>query len=103
MQMAKPHSGEFDTVYRFLSGMESIIERGCLPVGEGDEYDEIECESAEEKLAWIENAWDAVSPSWQRVLMAGQVAIENACDPDATVLKFKPEIAAAMKAAGIEA
>ncbi len=45
---------------------------------------------------------DAVRNCWQRVLWAGKTAIDNACDPNASVLQFKPEIEAAMKAAGLE-
>lgn len=45
---------------------------------------------------------DRVRSCWQRVLWAGKTAIDNACDPNSDVLKFKPEIEAALKSAGVE-
>jgi hypothetical protein len=89
MKMAKPKAGEFEAVVGFMQLLESIIEQREVPGGDGEptpvEFDE-------DALAAIEKAWEKVSACYCRVLFAGQTAIENACDPDADALEFKPEI-----------
>ena len=92
MRQAKPSAEDQDAVFRFLQGMESILEDGLdpdteLPVDEDG------------VLAWLQSQWKVVGTSWQRVLWAGRVAIDNACDPNLDYLEFKPEILSAMKAA----
>lgn len=102
MKMAKPKEGEFETVLRFLQGLEHINNTWTLPPNHenddaADEEEDEECEEAsdEEIVAWIDREWPAVDMAYQRVLLAGQTAILNACDPDPSVhtLEWKPEIA----------
>ena len=101
MKMAKPKEGEFETVLRFLQGLEHINNTWTLPPDHdnddaaNDDDDDEECEevSDAEIVAWIDREWPAVDMAYQRVLFAGQIAIENACDPNATTLEWKPEIA----------
>ncbi len=97
MKMAKPKAGEMDRVFRFLQGVEAILERDQIPIGSGDDYDERDLEDAEDAMKWLSKAWPTVAHSWQRVLIAGEVAIDNACDPNESALEFKPEIKAALE------
>lgn len=99
MKMAKPSQEDFDAVWKFLQGLESLIERREHPETEERISD---WNLQDEMASWIESRWPAVSYSWQRLIIAGQVAIDNACDPTADTLEWKPEIAAAMRAAGME-
>ena len=96
MKMAKPKEGEFETVLRFLQGLEHINNTWTLPPDHdnddaaNDDDDDEECEEVPdaEIVAWIDREWPAVDMAYQRVLFAGQIAIENACDPNATTLEW---------------
>lgn len=98
MKMAKPSKEDFDAVWKFMQGLEWIIEYGCDPETEAD----LEHDDQEAIAEWVEKKWESVSCSWQRLIMAGQVAIDNACRPDADTLEWKPEIAAALEKAGVQ-
>lgn len=92
LRSAEPYGA--GTVRRddFLQKLEVIIEEGCLP-------DESDAEPTD-VFEWLHRQWEQVGPVWRRVLFAGQVAIDNACDPNADTLEWKPEIAAALAAVG---
>jgi hypothetical protein len=42
-----------------------------------------------------------VETAWERVLMGYEVMLANACDPTASTLEWKPDIARALAAAGL--
>ena len=93
MKQAKPRPGEFEALVEFHNEMESLLgytgrDRDRRPKNEA------------ELLEMIRDAWIEMSAgcSWERVLWAGQTAIENACDPNARTLEFKDEIKAALEA-----
>lgn len=106
LKIAKPSQEDFDTLHGFLQGLEGILERNELPEGhpdEGQEPDEYGGSIDSPVIVdWLHDQWggrwqrSGVGTCWQRVLWAGDVAIKNACDPDADVLEFKPEIQRAM-------
>lgn len=98
LKMAKPSKEDFERINCFLLGVEEMLEEGRHPeTGEWIEDAEI--------LEWIRDKWRVRGPgagtSWRRVVHGGEMAIDNACDPNADVLEWKPEIEAAMRAAGI--
>lgn len=93
MKMAKPSDADFDAVLAFLQAVESVFEDG-VDAETGAELDE-----GIEMMRSIERRWDGgAAYAWQRVLWAGKTAIDNCCDPNATTLEHKPEIAAAIAA-----
>lgn len=107
LKMAKPSEEDFDTVHGFLQGLEAMLEHNKLPddhpdaaVHEPDEYGgPIDSPVI---VDWVRRKWGqcrrraGVQNCWQRVLWAGKTAIDNACDPAADVLEYKPEIQRAM-------
>lgn len=97
MKMAMPRQEERDAVWAFLRGLESIME-GWIPDDDLAKYPADDITDDATGL-WIVEAWDAMKfkASWERVLAAGEVAIENACDQTQTTLEWKPEIEQAMK------
>lgn len=102
MKMAMPAEGDFDLVFAFMNGIELMLETGILPANVDDDEDAEGVEIEPEQIVeWLQENWLSISHKWQRVLYAGQTAIENACDPTQSTLEWKPEIAAAMKAAGL--
>lgn len=96
VKMAKPSEKDFDRVLFFFQGIEAMLEENTIIESQDDEGTPFEPEAA---LEWLEKQWKDVNCSWRRVLWAGQVAIDNACDPSKDVLEFKPEILAAAKLA----
>lgn len=90
MTMAKPGPGQLEAVNEFMSMLEGIFEEGVYP-------NDTPVEGEREAFEFISEEWPKVEMCWQRVLFAGQVAIDNACDPDASSLEFKPEIATAIE------
>jgi hypothetical protein len=97
MKMAKPGEGQFDAVFAFLRMMEGIIEKDVYPTDEDAEEEKPVTDDPAATLGFIIRQWPDIAPHWQRVLFAGQTCIENACDPNAATLEFKPEIALAIE------
>lgn len=86
MQMARARKEEFEAVYRFLQGVETICERGEHPdTG-------LPLDDQGEVMQWLDKEWRTVEGSSARVVLGGMTAVENACDPTLDVLEFKPEI-----------
>lgn len=88
MLQARPSADDFAAVHHLLQGLQSILEQGTFPDDEGDKGAEFPDSAPTE---WLIEAWENASCSWQRLLYAGQVAIDNACDPTLSHLEFKPE------------
>lgn len=95
-KQAMPGPGQFEKLNGFLQGIEEIVEYMVMPGGDPDNDGQPE---PDQVFEWLCDQWDEIGPLWRRVLFAGQVAIDNACDPNAKTLEWKPEIAAALKAA----
>lgn len=96
VKMAKPSEKDFDTVLRFLQGLDEIHEYAVITNDDGDDQD---MDDPEKIVEWVESKWPQVVRAYSRVLWAGKTAIDNACDPTLDVLEFKPEILEAMKIA----
>lgn len=91
MKQARPTEAEFHRVFKFLWDLENIMDYGEMP----DDFDR--CSEDREATIdrvdrWLAEEWRGVGHLWQRVLMAGKVAMDNACDPSLPHLEFKPEI-----------
>lgn len=99
MNQAKPSDADFERVLFFFQGIESILEESRLIESRDDpgrrDFDELDV------MDWLESQWKHVGPAWQRVLWAGKVAIDNTCQPNADVLKLKPDIAEAIYQASL--
>ena len=89
MKIAKPTQDDFACVLYFFNMTESIFEDGVdMETGENV--------AGAEQFELMRTQWKKISPSWNRVLWAGKMAIDNACDPDCDVLEFSPKILAAL-------
>lgn len=82
MKMAKPTNAEFERVMRFANELDEKIKS-----------------STDDALGrWVKDNY-----IWMgRVIFAYSVLADNCCDPESDVLNWKPEIAEAMKAAGLK-
>lgn len=100
VKMAKPSSEDFRRVHEFFDGLESMLEDRC-DIETGDQVDDAAI------LEWIRTRWAVRGPgvgsSWRRVVWGGQMMVDAACDPNSGVVDWRPEIAEALKAAGLEA
>lgn len=105
MKMARASKHDFDLVREFFEFVEEFMEHGTEIIsstasGDDDEesltdYVEISDEAFLEKLRdkWGTRFGEAkVDGAWRRVVFGGQVAIDNACDPNLSYLEFKSEI-----------
>jgi hypothetical protein len=99
MQMthARPGEGQFEATVHFLNVVEWIVEQGILHDENETELDLDDSGDRLKAFAFIQDEWEKVSHCWQRVLFAGYVAIDNACDPNNKTLVFKPEILQAIE------
>jgi hypothetical protein len=89
MKQAKPSADECRKFLEFMQGLESIIENGECPDPDSEPFD---IRDANELVGWLYHQWHSIGPIWQRVFFAGQTAMENACDPNADTLEWKPEL-----------
>lgn len=105
MKMAKPSQADYEAFDALHAIMESLVESRVLP-------EEIEAESPRhiddhnELITTLGTRvaewWEKHGHCWHSVVFGGQTAIQNACDPNASTLEWKPEIAAALEAAKVE-
>lgn len=93
MKQARPRPEEFDALVEFLHDMDSLLGDEPLP-------EELEHANEVDLFFRATELWEHMDNrcSWQRVLYAGHTALENACDPNARTVEWKPEIKAALKA-----
>jgi hypothetical protein len=89
MKQAKPSAAECQAFLRFMKGLESIFENHESPDTGDDPFNPL---STSKVYLWLENQWHAIGPIWQRVYFAGQMAIDNTCDPNADMLEWRDEI-----------
>jgi hypothetical protein len=96
IKMAMPRPEECEAVWAFLRGIEAIME-GWIPDGDLAQYSAGNI-TDDATLEWIGEAWEKMQQkaSWERVLMAGETAIDNACDRTQPTLEWKPEIEEAL-------
>lgn len=100
MKMARPSQADYEAFDALHAIMESLVEFRMLP-------EEVEAESPSQIVNHNELIitlgervgvwWQKHGHCWHRVVFGGQVAIANACDPNATTLEFKPEIAEGLR------
>lgn len=95
VKMAKPSKDDQRKVFAFMQFLESVFEYREYP-DPNDPDASTPVKDDGEAFGRIEDEWDDISAAWTRVLLAGEVAIDNACDPALDVLDFKPEIVKAM-------
>lgn len=95
MKMAKPSAKDYEAFDELQSILVALVTYRTTPeslTSESPEtiYDDskVRAELGERVEAW----WDKHGGSWDRVVFGGQMAIENACDPNASTLEFKPAI-----------
>ena len=88
MKQAKPTADESLAFLRFMQGLESILERGEILIDEGDTLRITDALM----IGWLAREWERIGPIWKRVFFAGQVAIDNACDPNADTLEWREEL-----------
>jgi hypothetical protein len=81
--MAIPSQEEFEKLVQFFHGLDELIQKDPWEVDAAD---------------WLRQNFPSVENSWQRVLLAGKTAIDNACDPNLDYLDWKPEIKIALEA-----
>lgn len=100
MKMAKPSQADYEAFDALHAIMESLVESRMLPeVIEAesprqiDGHNELITTLGERVHEW----WEKHGHSWHRVVFGGQVAIENACDSNATTLEFESEIAEGLR------
>jgi len=91
LKMAKPTDADNDAMLAFMQ----LVETLCM---DGEDADGNYVDDAERFQSLVEAAYRTVNARWTRVLYAGMTAISNACDPNADVLEWKPEIAVALEA-----
>lgn len=104
VKMAKATKEDMDRVRRFLEMIEEVMEYGTYTEPSEDDEDESEPIGTERLFELIEAAWNptglGVGTSWRRVVYGCEILIDNACDPEADTLEWRPDIKAAMEAAG---
>ena len=103
MKLAKPSDKDYEAFDQLRTLLVSYIEFRIATEDLESEtpkefFDDRELIAAlgERVQAW----WEKHGGSWGRVVFGGQTAIQNACDPNASTLEWKPEIAAAIAKAG---
>lgn len=104
MKMAKPSIKDYEAFDELQTIFMALVVYRITPESMASDspetiYDDIKvrAELGERVEAW----WDKHGGSWDRVVFGGQMAIENACDPNADTLEWRPEIAAALEAAKV--
>lgn len=91
MMQAKPTDADYEVMDRLLNGMQAMFDCDSDPDGDKPGVPLNDADA----LHWFRNLWKREAGALNRVYWAGRTAIENACVPDADVLKFKPIYAAA--------
>jgi hypothetical protein len=102
VKMARPTKDDFEAVFQLHRFLESLIEYQTITSGDEDDDSEVQVSSESEEYMenlsdFVTNWWERFSGSWNRVIFGGECAIQNACDPNASVLEFKPEIQLALQ------
>ena len=104
VKQAKASEGDIDSVLSFFRMVEEFVEYGTHAVdldgdGESKEIDD------EEFVELVREAWNERGPgvgsSWTRVVLGCSTLIDNCCDPAASTLEWRPDIAAFLEGKAI--
>jgi len=87
LRMAKASADDLKRVRRFFQAIEEAMETG---------------QGQDSVGRLVREHWRGVDVAWERVLIGYAVLVDNCCDPNADTLEWRPDIEAAMKAAGLE-
>lgn len=102
VKMAKASKEDMDRVRRFMEMIEEVMEHGTYTEPDDDDEEESEPVGTERLFELIEDAWNptgqGVGTSWRRVVYGCEILIDNACDPDADTLEWRPDLKALMEA-----
>lgn len=90
MLQAKPTAHDYEEVRRFLNGMQLIFDDREHP--DTTSEDDPKAISDADAFDWLEKNYRRFDLSIDRVVNAGEVAINNACDPSVDHLALKPEL-----------
>lgn len=100
MNIATAKSTEINGLIEFLRDLEHLLTRGSVYHADDD------CEETpaddHEAIQLIRRLYEQVDLSWQRVMYNCLAMHENCIDPESRHLEWRPDIKAAMEAAGIE-
>lgn len=97
MKMAKASDKNRDAVKDFLGVLDAIEEYGSVEIN-GKEW-----KPTDEQLGAYVLDWLRKNPvALMRVVWGFETLVENVCDPNVSYLEWRPDIKAAMEAAGIK-
>ena len=97
MKMAKASKDDIEKCIKFFQFLEEFFEDGTYTETDNDEPERL---TEEEFLDRLRQMWGGrwkppgVDCSWMRVVFGCDILIDNACDPNADTLEWKPELAA---------
>lgn len=95
MKMAKADPDGIRMVNEFVSALEWAVERGEYPTADPERPEE---DDSDERLGrFVREFWKRQGGDLFRVTFGYQVLVENCCDPNATTLEWKPDIAAKLE------
>jgi|SRR6185369_3301398 len=89
MKMARASKHEIQACNAFAQNLESLIEYGMLADDNGDDA---KPDWSDERLGKYVRAW-CEKYSLFRVVFGYQVLLDNCCDPDATTLEWRKDLA----------
>jgi hypothetical protein len=96
MKMAKADADGIKLVNDFVLALENAVEHGEYPSGDIEHPEE---DDSDERLGrFVREFWRRQRGDLFRVTFGYQVLVENCCDPNASTLEWKPEIAAKLEA-----
>jgi hypothetical protein len=102
LKQAMPTREDRDTVLDVLHWLATAVEENIEYDGDGNDF-EISDDAIIDRLrSHFTSAGRNFGTAWQRVIYAGLCAIDNACDPNADVLEWKPELARALEIVSAE-
>lgn len=86
MRMARAPQAQIDALWKFLEGLAVKAERG---------------RGAESIGTYVQKNWRNVESCWERIVFGYQTLLQ-CTDPSLDYLEYRPDIKAALVAAGIE-
>jgi len=103
MRMAKASKEDIEKCIQFFNFIEEFMEHGTFtPFNEEFEEESIELDD-NQFVERLRKMWGGpfrrpgVDCSWRRVVNGCDILIDNVCDPNASTLEWKPEIAEKLK------
>lgn len=104
VRMAKASQEDRESVRKLMTDLESMVEYDMVPDEKGEIIDPCGGNGPSDSQigSYVRRWFEKNQSSLNRVVFGFDVLLDNCCDPDKTYLDWKPEIAAALKAAGID-